>query len=119
MTKERPNFRDEGANLILGDFRLDPPDQEFAVVMGETKVGFQTTARAADVADCCCMKISSLVNVLQLHGPFDRELPPSGNFPNDVRLFAIASTSFRSQPRSLPTRRNYDVRDTRSNNPLQ
>jgi hypothetical protein len=103
----------------LGDFRLDPPDQEFAVVMGETKVGFRPQLGPLDVAGCCSMKISSLVNVIQLHGPFHRELPPSGNFPNDVRPFAIAPTSFRSQPRSLPTRRNYDVRDTRSNNPLQ
>jgi hypothetical protein len=37
--RTRPNFRDEGANLILSNFRLNAPDQEFAVVMGETKVG--------------------------------------------------------------------------------
>ncbi|MGB5087421.1 MAG: hypothetical protein WBO09_23130 [Methylocystis silviterrae] len=30
-----PNFREEGVNLILRNFRLDPPEQVFAIVMGE------------------------------------------------------------------------------------
>lgn len=50
--RTRPNFRDEGANLILGNFRLDPPDQEFAVVMGETKAGFGRQLGPLNVADC-------------------------------------------------------------------
>jgi hypothetical protein len=51
--RTRPNFRDESANLILGNFRLDTPDQEFAVVMGETKVGFRPQLWPLYVADRC------------------------------------------------------------------
>jgi hypothetical protein len=51
--RTRPNFRDEGANLILGNFRLDAPDQEFAIVVGETKVGLGRQLRPLDVADYC------------------------------------------------------------------
>jgi|GEM_PF-4615185 len=47
-----PNFRDEGANLILSNFRFDSPDQEFAVVMGETKVGFRRQLGPLEAADC-------------------------------------------------------------------
>jgi hypothetical protein len=51
--RTRPNFRDKGANLILGNFHLDAPDQEFAVVMGETKVGLGRQLGPLDVADGC------------------------------------------------------------------
>ncbi|MBG0792856.1 hypothetical protein IYY11_05485 [Methylocystis sp. H62] len=47
------NFRDEGANLILGNFRLYPPDQVLAIIMGESKVGFRRQLGPLDVADCC------------------------------------------------------------------
>jgi hypothetical protein len=47
-----PNFRDEGANLILGNFRLDLPDQVFAIIMGKTKVGFRRRLGTLDIADC-------------------------------------------------------------------
>jgi hypothetical protein len=48
-----PNFRDEGANLIMGNFRLDPPDQALAIIMGETEVRFRRQLGPLDVADCC------------------------------------------------------------------
>ena len=51
--RTRANFRDAGANLILGNFRLDPTDQVFAIIMGETKVGFRRQLGPFDVADCC------------------------------------------------------------------
>ena len=37
--RTRASLCDEGANLISGNFRLDPPDQVFAVIVSETKVG--------------------------------------------------------------------------------
>ncbi|MGO8845766.1 MAG: hypothetical protein ACLQFI_10635 [Methylocella sp.] len=49
--KTRSNFRDEGANLILGNFRLNLPDQVFAIIMGETKVRFRRQLGPLDVAD--------------------------------------------------------------------
>jgi hypothetical protein len=47
-----PNLRDEGADLILSDFGLDSPDQEFAVIMGKAKVAFRRQLGPLDVADC-------------------------------------------------------------------
>ena len=46
-----PNFRIR-ANVIFGNFRLDPPDQVLAIIMGETEVGFRRQLGPLDVADC-------------------------------------------------------------------
>jgi hypothetical protein len=48
----RSNFRDEGANRILGNFRLDPPDQVFAIVMSETEVGLGRQFGPLHVGHC-------------------------------------------------------------------
>jgi hypothetical protein len=40
------------ANVIFGNFRLDPPDQLLAIIMGETEVGFRRQLGPLDVADC-------------------------------------------------------------------
>jgi len=51
--RTRPSLRDEGANLVVSNFRLKLPDQILAIVMGEAKVGFRPQLWPLDVADCC------------------------------------------------------------------
>ena len=48
----RPSLRDEGANLVVSNFRLELPDQILAIVMGEAKVGFRCQLWTLDVAHC-------------------------------------------------------------------
>ncbi|MGB5086607.1 MAG: hypothetical protein WBO09_18895 [Methylocystis silviterrae] len=61
-----PNFRDEGANLFLSDFRLDSPEQVFAIVMSETEIGLGRQFGPLDIRDCGRVQIASFVNALEL-----------------------------------------------------
>jgi hypothetical protein len=42
---------DEGANLIRGNFRLEPPDQVFSVIVRETQVPRRRQIGPFNVAD--------------------------------------------------------------------
>jgi len=59
-----PSLRDEGANLIVCNFRLERPDQVLAIVMGEAKVDFRPQRWRLDVADCGRVQIACRVNAL-------------------------------------------------------
>ena len=82
-----------GANLILGHSRLDPPDQVFAIIMGETKVRFRRQLGPFEVADRRCVQIARLVNALELHCPFHREHPPAG-MPRTIFVLSLSTPNF-------------------------
>ena len=58
-----------GANLLLSDFRLDPPEQVFAIVMGETEVGLGRQFGPLDIRDCrsCKLPASSMRSSFNVH----------------------------------------------------
>ncbi len=93
----RPDFRNQGTNLIVGNFRLDLPDQVLTVVMGETKVGFRRQLGTFDEAHHRRVQITSLVNPLDLQRPFQRE-PLYQEFPERYSPFLNRPpTSFQSR----------------------
>jgi hypothetical protein len=79
----RPDFRNQGTNLIAGNFRLDLPDQVLTVVMGETKVGFRRQLGTFDEATTveCKLPASSIRSTFNVHVI---ENPSARNSPNDI-----------------------------------
>jgi hypothetical protein len=93
---------DEGANLIPGNFRLEPPDQVFSIIVRKTEVSLRRQIGPLNVADDRRLQISCFINTLELHYPIHRG-PLRQETPNHILSFLAPPISFRSQPRWLLT----------------
>jgi hypothetical protein len=77
----RPDFRNQGTNLIVGNFRLDLPDQVLTVVMGETKVDVSSGRSMKSTTVECKLPASSIRSTFNVHFI---ENPSARNSSNDI-----------------------------------